>query len=55
VAVAAEADGLDWKWRHNFFDDQLLMYVVENNLAVKAYCAHQKFVERTETYSFDIA
>jgi len=54
VTVTAKADGLDWERRDNFFDNQLLMNVVENDLAVKANRAHQKFVERTETNSFDI-
>jgi len=54
VAITAKADGLDRERRDNFFDDQLLMNVVENDLAVKANRTHQKFVERTETNSFDI-
>ena len=54
MAVTAKADGLDWERRDNFFDYQLLMNVVENDLAVKTNRAHQKFVERTETNSFDI-
>ena len=54
VAVTAKADRLDWERRHNFFDDKLLMNIVENDLAVKPDCAHQKFIERTETNSFNI-
>ena len=48
MPVGAEVDTLDRERRHYLLDDELLMDVVEDNLAVKADRAHQELVEGTE-------
>ena len=54
MPICRKAYRLNRERRHDLFDDGLVIDIVENNLTIKTYGAHQKLVDLTEAQAFDI-
>ena len=52
MTIGTKVDTFDWERGYDLFDDELVMNIVENDLSIKTYRAHKKFVQRTKTQAF---
>ena len=55
MPIRAEVDATDREGCYDFLDDQFVVNIVENNLAVESDGAHQQLVEWTEAEALDVA